>query len=33
MLDMTEKFAREEISPRAAEYDKSMDYPQDIFEK
>lgn len=33
MLDMTEKFAREEIMPRAAEYDKSMEYPQDIFEK
>ena len=33
LIEMTEKFTREEIIPRAAEYDKSMDFPVDIFKK
>ena len=30
---MRSKFAKEVIAPRALEYDRSMKYPQDIFEQ
>lgn len=33
MLDMAEKFTREEIIPKAAEYDKTGDFPKEIFDK
>ena len=33
LQDLARKFAREEMLPAAAEYDVSMEYPQDIFTK
>jgi alkylation response protein AidB-like acyl-CoA dehydrogenase len=33
LRDMTHKFAENEIRPKAAEYDKTETFPQDIMEK
>ena len=31
LQELARKFAREEMMPKAAEYDKTMEYPQDVF--
>ena len=31
LQEVARKFAREEMLPKAAHYDKTMEYPQDIF--
>jgi len=33
LQDLARKFAREEMIPKAAEYDQTMEYPQEIFTK
>ena len=33
LQDMARKFAREEMLPKAAEHDKTCEYPQEIFTK
>ena len=33
LQDLARKFAREEMIPKAAEYDQTMEYPQEIFAK
>lgn len=33
LCDLAEKFAREEIIPKAAEYDRTGEYPREIFNK
>jgi len=33
LQELARKFAREEMLPKAAEHDRTMDYPQEIFAK
>jgi len=33
LVDLAQKFTKDEIIPKAAEYDKTMDYPWDIIKK